>query len=125
MGLAEVVRGGVALADRLTASLQATVAHEAWSGNNGDGQHSYAESVSVAAVVEEGKKARKLANGDVVMTKAHIIFLRPRQVDPRDRFTLPSGSKGPVVDTDHAVVDPSTGVGYYAGVWIGDVVIRG
>jgi hypothetical protein len=125
MGLAEVLRGGVALADRLTASLQATVSHEAWSGNNADGEATYAAPVNRQAIVEEGRRPRALANGDVVVVKAHILFLRPTAVDARDRFTTPSGVTGPIVDTDHVMNDPAALAGYYAGVWIGDKVIRG
>jgi len=127
-GFADIVRDGIALADELTATLQATVQHEAWTGQSGYGDATYAAAVDHLALVSKRVRERRRADGSIVVTMAKVTFLRPveangtagRQepVDPRDRITLPDGSTGPIVDAA-GLVDPDTGAPYQTSVWLG------
>jgi hypothetical protein len=129
MGLDAIVRKGVAIANKATASLQATVQHEAWIGQNVYAAPLYAAAVSRPALVEEGSRPRRTSTGEVLMTRAHVTFLKPIEpngaadrvepIDPRDRITLPSGTTGLIVDMDGMPVDPESGRSFLYGVWLG------
>lgn len=127
MAFDDLIRTGVSLADSLTGSLQATVAHQAWTGSDGFND-TYAASVDRQAIVERKNRERQTADGRTILTTAQITFLRPiaaqgaagRQepIDSRDKLTLPDGSTDPIADVE-ALLDPDTGRGYYAVVWLG------
>jgi hypothetical protein len=132
MGLADIVRAGVATANKITggsAGLQVPVTHEAWIGQDGYAAKLYAAPVTRTALVEEGARPRRTSTGEVLLTRAHITFLAPIEangaagrlepIDPRDRFTLPSGVTGPIVDFDGMPVDVSTGRSFLSGIWLG------
>lgn len=128
MAFDDLIRSGVALADSLTDSLQVSVTHEAFTGLDDTGASSYAAGVSRKAIVERKNRQRVTGDGRTILTSAQITFLRPiaangaagRQepVDTRDRITLPDGSTDPIADVE-ALLDPDTGRGYYAVVWLG------
>ena len=128
MALDALVRKAVAIADKVTGSLQVEVLHQAWIGSNDDASAKYATAVALEAIVTEGAKPRRTNAGEVVMTKARIALLAPVEpngttgrlepLDPRDVLTLPSGTSGPVVDTDGGLVDPGTGRTYFMQAWI-------
>lgn len=128
MAFDDLIRTGVALADSLTAPLQASVTHEAYTGMDGFGKKVYATGVARPALVERKNKERRKPDGRTIITTAMITFLRPiaangaagRQepVDTRDRITLPDGSTDPIADVE-ALLDPDTGAGYYTTVYLG------
>lgn len=123
-----LIRHGVALADSLTASLQPVVSFEAWTGQDAFGAPTYAAAIPVAALTEQRLSTRQTLNGKLVPTVAKITILRPlavngaagriEPIDNRDRFTLPDGTTGPVVDVAD-FTDPDSGRGYFAEVWLG------
>jgi hypothetical protein len=119
VSLDTVWRDAVATADELTADLQVGVLYEAFVDDDQFGTPTYAAPVTLQAMVSEGVKPRETTTGQVIVTKAHILFQRPMLVTARDRFTLPSGLTASIVDTDAASLDPTTGRGYYTGVWLG------
>lgn len=101
MGFDTIVRSGVALANSLTASLQVTVTHEAWTGNNVHGKHTYAAPISRLAIVEHKQLLRRTRDATVTMVEPSVLILEPvddngatgrkEPIDPRDRITLPDG----------------------------------
>jgi hypothetical protein len=120
MGLADILRNGVATANRLTAGLQTSVLHQAWIGQDRFGVPTYAAAIERPAIVEFRQRLRKGFNGAEVMQHATILFLEPiapnyasgrrEPIDPRDKITLPSGYTGPIIDIS-GVIDPApTGV---------------
>jgi hypothetical protein len=129
MALDSLVRKGVALANKLTTSLQLEVSHEAWIADDGEGQPQYALPVPYTAIVEEGGKARRSPTGEVVYPQFSLTFLTPiepngasgRQepIDPRDRLTLPDGRTGPILGAPSGVADPETNAAYAKEVAIG------
>lgn len=129
MGLDDIVRSGVALADSITLSLQPLVSLEAWTGQDAYGQQTYAAAVSIRALVEQKvSQIRSRLTGEMVMTTAKVSFLRPvapngaagraEPVDTRDRITLPDGFTGPIVAVN-SFTDPTTSRGYLTEVYLG------
>ena len=128
MGLADIVRGAVAIANKSSGSLQVEVSHEAWIGDDSYSKPQYATAVGRQALAQEGGKPWRAPNGDTITPKATISFLEPIEgngaagrtdpIDPRDRFTLPDGKTGPVVEKPAGLLDPSTGAGYLHEVYL-------
>jgi len=128
MGLGDLVRSGLQIADQVTQDLQPEVLHEAWIGQDGYGNAAYAAAVARPAIVEQRLHQRVTSSGRLVLVQAYVAFIRPippngaagrkEPVDPRDRLTLPDGSTGPIVDQS-GLVDASTTRPFYAEVWIG------
>jgi hypothetical protein len=89
-----LVNSLVGTANRITASLQATVGHEAYSGTlTRDGQPNFATSVSRTAIVEKKQHQVRAQDGTIRLSETRLVFLVPLTVDVRDRFTLPDGMK--------------------------------
>ena len=128
MGLDSVVRSVVATANSVTASLQATVQHAAWTGNQQDGTDSFATAVPLQALVEFKQRLRRLPTGREVLQQAELTFIGPvtangasgrrEPIDPRDQITLPNGYTGPILDVQ-GLVDPSTSAPYLVQVVLG------
>ena len=127
-GFADIIRSGVALADSLTTTLQPTVLHAAWTGNDGTGGYTYASAVKRPALVERKQKMVRKASGEEVLSTHAVYFLRPiknngatgRQepIDPRDRITLPDGTTSNIL-TVSSFIDKDSGAGYFHEVYLG------
>ena len=121
MGLAEVIRGGVRIANGITSGLQVVVEHEAWVGQDSYGKPQFATAVARPALVEAKQRMRRMTNGQEVLQLASITFLqmpeangaegRREPIDPRDRLTLPDGITGPIIDVS-GMTDPGTDAAY-------------
>jgi len=130
MGLADIVRSGVATAQSVTADLQDSVSHEAWIGHDGTGyaKPAYAPAVARPALVEMKQRKLRLADGSEVTQNAQLTFIGPVEangavgrrepIDPRDRLTLPSGHTGPILDVQ-GLVDTGTHAPYLLEVALG------
>jgi hypothetical protein len=124
----DIIRNGVAIADRLTKDLQAIVTHEAWVGQTGSGRSMYGPPINRKAIVDTRVRDRVTNAGQTVTTRASIQFLeaiepngaigRVEPIDPRDRITLPDGTSGPIVDIG-GFIDGQTNRPYTSEVWIG------
>lgn len=129
MGLDAIVRSGVALANRITDSLQVDVTHEAWTGDDKYVKPTFAAAVTRSAIVEMRPRLRRLASGKEVMAYAVVTFLVPiaangaagrrEPIDPRDRITLPDGFTGPILEAV-GVTDPTTNRPYVLEVVLGE-----
>jgi hypothetical protein len=129
MALDSILRSGVALANRMTGSLQAVVTHEAWTGTDTFNKPTYATAVSRPAIVDLNQRRSIERDGTVIVSRASITFLSPiaangasgrrEPIDPRDRLTLPDGTTGPILEVAGAV-DPTTGYPYAPTVALGD-----
>lgn len=118
MGLDALVRAAVAMADGITSSLQASVAHEAYMSQDGFGKPTYAAAVSRRAIVDLTEKPIRTTEGKERLSTARLTFPRPVAVDLRDRFLLPDGRTAPVL-TIGGVADPTTGTRYATEVALG------
>lgn len=128
MGLAAIITNGIATADNITADLQPNVLHEAWTGQDEFSNATYAAGVNRAAIIEKKTKIVTDNFGKEIRAETLISIIRPvpangaadRQepIDPRDRFTLPDGSTGPIVAIE-GLIDRTTGAPFYSQVWLG------
>ena len=120
-GLADLVRDMVAVADTVTATLQATVTHYAYSAATVDayGKVTWLSGTSRVAVVERDHRLIRTATGDVRQASYRLTLPRPVAVDPRDRIVLPGGVEGPILSVE-GVVNPTTGAVYAVEVFMGD-----
>lgn len=128
MALDDIIRGAVATAHNLTTSLQPTVTHYAWIGQDAFGAKSYAPPVILPALVEQRLREHKTGSGTTVMTRAKVSFLkivppngaagRTEPIDPKDKIVLPDGTSGPIVDVE-GLIDPDSLCPYLPEVWIG------
>lgn len=144
MSLINTLRNGVGAVDRVSASLQSTIVHEAWIGASPTstpsgypaggyaGQSSttaaLASPVTLPAIVEWGAVRVDPSTGAVIQTLAKITI--PRAVpangaagrtepfDERDRITLPNGVVGPIVAIE-GLLDPGTNALLMTEMWIG------
>ena len=130
MSLSRLIRDCVAVADRVTMTLQCAVTHEAWIAVTGHyGAPSFAAAVSRQSIVDYSTRLVRDMNGQEVPASITIMILRPisangasgrrEPVDPRDRFILPDGTTGPVLNVGPGGIDPSTGRAYFAEVYLG------
>lgn len=117
MSLANLVRGAVAVADAVTASLQVPVAHAAYVSQDGYGTPTRATAVTRQAIVVYAQRPVRTLEGHERLSTAQIILPRAVTVDLRDEFTLPDGRTAPVLATK-AVADPAGG-GYAIEVSLG------
>src|SRR6266699_3335497 len=134
MGLADTIRTGVATANNVTATLQVTVLHKPWIGEDGYGKDVFVTTaLARKALVSQDRKPLYTATGKLIMTTAYLAFLKPipptmpntgqvrtNPVDPRDIFILPDGTTGPIVKSS-GFLDAGTGKPFLNEVWLGEV----
>lgn len=120
MGLLDTVRSGIAVANALTADLQATVVREAYtSGQDVRGEPNRSGPVNVTAIVEYKTRMVKVTSGELIVSRAKVTFLDPTLViHPKDRLTLPDGTNGPILETE-GLADRVTGRAVLTQVYIG------
>ena len=112
MGLADIVRSGVAIAAAITRDLQAEVTHAAWIGQTGAGDDDFDPPVTRRALVDRTRKPYFTKAGVLVSIVATVTFLDPiadttplagqqrvNPIDPRDVITLDDGVTAPIVKT--------------------------
>lgn len=129
MALNDIVRSGIATANRITASLQDFVTVEQWTGFTGFGVPTYGPAKSIKALVEKKNRQWTNAGGDIVISNTKVTFLQPlsdngaagrrEPLDPRDRITLPGGIYGAVLSVE-GLNDPKTSREYMFEVFLGD-----
>jgi len=129
MGLDATIRSAVALANRVTASLQVSVSHAPWTGPGADGTGAWGTATARQAIVDDSYRQHRLPTGEIVSCAAKLTFVQPidangatgrrEPLDPRDVFTLPNGHTGPVVDIPSGPLDPTTGRPYFGAVVLG------
>lgn len=129
MGLDATVRSAVKIIDKVTKSLQTTVTHYAWQGQNLFGAATLASGVVRNALFEPMHKKVKQLDGSVILIKARVLILEPippngfagriEPVDPRDKIVGPDGFTGPIVGNP-SLTDPSTTRPYFAQIFLGE-----
>lgn len=127
MSLATLVRSGVKIANRTTASLQVTVQHRPWISQNGLGTDLYGSTVRRKAIVSQREDSIE-DRGEIIRTIAYVLLLKPvtpngatgriEPVDKRDLFVLPDGTTGPIVKIS-GFIDAGTNGPYLHEIWLG------
>lgn len=133
MGLDDVVRAGVALADSITQDLQGTIGYRAWVGQDGLGEPIYvppigSAAVSVKAIVDKKQQMIRTSDGREVMSKTYVALLRPmtangtpgrtEPIDERDMIVLPDGTTGPILNIG-GFIDGGSGFPYFHEIFLG------
>ena len=128
MSLAGTIKQTIATAHGVVSSLEETVKHEAWIGQDGMGSAQYGAPVNRLALVEQALQSRRLADGRIVEVQAKLTILeevaangaadRTEPVDPRDRFTLADGSTGPVLDVK-GLRNPESATPFLLEIYLG------
>lgn len=122
MGLADIVRSGIAIANTITASLQVPISIQRWTGQGQTGAPSYAAAITVQALVEPEKVLRPSGTGGVMALTSKVTILTPltahgatgrsEPLDQRDKITLSDGTTCPISTIGGVVTDPSTNLPY-------------
>lgn len=104
MALSDLVKELVGVAHDLTKSegLQATVQHYTSSGPDGAGTVTYSAPTTEFALVKFKHREKLAATGKTIVSRAEILYLDQLPVKLNDKYTLPDGSMGYVVDVDGA-----------------------
>lgn len=117
MSLLDVLRSGISVADKVTKSLQSTVTYERYLSEDGYGTKTYAAAVQLRAIVDYVSVQVRTGSGQLTVSRATITLLDIAAVsaatsglgiDNNDRFTLPDGDTGPILDI-RGFVDAGTG----------------
>jgi len=107
MSLLDTLRSGIAIANNVTKDLQATVGYERVLSSDEYGKHVYASKVNLRAIVDFTGKQVRTQEGILTVTRAIITLLdtdavaaatQGQGVGNDDRFTLPDGDTGPILD---------------------------
>lgn len=115
----DIVRSGVAIANKLTADVQADVMHESFLGQTVKGDRQYSAPVSRPAIVQMKQKSVLTASGELTMSNAQIVILDPTVViTDDDRFTLPDGTTQPIIRRA-GFVDRGTGLPILTEIFLG------
>lgn len=117
MSLLDIVRSAVKIADEVTKPLQAIVSYERFLGSDGYGAPIYDAPVELPAIVDYKSTQVRTKEGILTVSRASITLLDIAAVigatggagiDNNDRFTLPDGDTGPLLDI-RGFVDAGTG----------------
>ena len=120
MSLLDVIRGGVAIANRVTAPLQALVSHAAASlSTDGYSTRTWAAPVMRPAIIDWKQAQVRTLAGELTVSRATITFLDPTvDIDEYDRLILPDGTTGPILDMS-GFIDAGTGQPVCTTVFLG------
>ena len=117
MGLLDVVRAGIKVADEVTKPLQPFVTYERALVSDGYGGFTFAAPVQLRAIVDFARKQVRTKDGILTVTRATIDLLDVAAVVAAtsgegigndDKFTLPDGDGGPILDIS-GFIDAGTG----------------
>lgn len=122
MALIDIVRSGVALANKITSDgkLQSDVTWEAANGlPDGAGAQELLEAVTIKAIVIKEQKLVRTASGELVQSTARLTILDPSiVVSLYDKFTLADGSTGPILNTG-GFIDGGTSAPLLTDIYLG------
>jgi hypothetical protein len=121
MGLSDIVRSGIALADSLTGSLQVPVKHYMYSEATIDdtGKITWAAPHVRMGIVENARTQQRQKESRDVASDVQVTFPRPFPIDTRDKLVMPDGNGDTVINRVAGVFDPLTNDIYMIQVWIG------
>lgn len=118
MGLADIVRSGIATANAATADLHVTIEHSHTITRSSSGRITFAETDNLKAIVEPMAKVFRDNDGVERVSKARITILSDVALDLSDKLVLPSGQTGPILQVSGGIADPAGG-NMLTQVWMG------
>ena len=120
MALSDLIRSGMAIADKVTDSLQATVTMFVCASHDTYGKPVYsATGVPVKCILTIAPRflGPSVDGGSAIVADATLVIPRPIVLTQEDKFTLPSGESMRVLRSQ-ALVDPD-GAAYGVTVHVG------
>lgn len=108
MGLLDVIRAGVKVADQVTKDLQSTVTYKRYKETNSEGTRTFYASKTLRAIVDRKQTQVKTAEGIMSLSRASITFLDidalmlatgNAGINTNDVIVLPDGTTGPILNT--------------------------
>lgn len=132
MSLLDTIRGGVAIADSVTKSLQCLVDFRHYAGSDPYGGSVYVPpedqpALKLHAIVDWKQKQLRTMEGTLSVSRASVLFLNVAEVatatnsegiDDHDIIILPDGSTGPILDMS-GFIDAGTGQPVATEVFLG------
>lgn len=115
---ATLVAKYVTLADKNTKGLQAAVTHRVWTGQLITGEPTYGARITRRAIVERRVQKIRLADGQMIDSRAYVAFIGPVKVSPKDEIVLSDGTTGPILRI-LGLENAATGDGFTVEVWLG------
>ena len=127
MGLLDILRAGVKIADNVTQDIQAVVmlAHVQSSTSEGDITHY--DPVPLHALVDWKQRHVRTMSGELSVSRAVVTFLDVAElsvathgegIDDNDIITLPDGTTGPILDMG-GFIDAGTAQPLATDVYLG------
>jgi hypothetical protein len=98
MGLADILRGSVAIAATVVDDVRVNVTHEVWTGQSGLGVPTYSAGVVRRALVSPTSRRVLAQDGRIVVATHRLLFLDAAPVSPKDKLTLPDGTHPPLLE---------------------------
>jgi hypothetical protein len=127
MSLLDVLRSGVAIVDKVTRPLQATVSYEQCTSVDASGTKAYASAVPLKAVVDWKQRQVRSMSGVLSVSPASVMFLDILAlvvatggdgVDDKDRITLPDGQTLAILNMG-GFIDAGTGKPVATEIFLG------
>jgi len=127
VSLLSAVRAGVAVADKVTRPLQSTVSYRRWTGQDGNGDATFAAAVDLLAIVDWKQRQVRTITGLLSVSRAAITFLDVAAllaatggagIGDDDVIVLEDGTTGPILDMA-GFVDPGTAIPIATEVYLG------
>ncbi|MFI5222671.1 MAG: hypothetical protein ACHQX3_00250 [Nitrospirales bacterium] len=127
MSLLDVIRGGVKIADDVTKPLQGLVTYVRFLGSDAYGAPEFAAPVQLRAIIDYTSSQVRTPEGILTVSRASIMLLDINAVlaatadlgvDNNDRFFLPDGDTGPILDI-RGFVDAIRGIPVATEIMIG------
>lgn len=127
MSLLTAVRSAVAVADKVARPLQSTVSYRRWTGQDGNGDATFATAVDLLAIVDWQQRQVRTITGLLSVSRAAVTFLDAAALSAAtggagigddDVIVLPDGTTGPILDMG-GFVDPGTEIPIATEVYLG------
>lgn len=122
MKIASLIRKGVKLADKLTATdMQSMITLRRSTGENGYGALTYGELETIPAIVDYTSHMLTGTGGESINVAATVLILDAtiEPISVEDLITLPNGYTGPIISAPGSVNDPSVDRPFVQEILIG------
>jgi hypothetical protein len=127
VSLLDVLRSGVAIADKILKPLEADVSLERYIGTDGYGSDAWAPAVTMKAICDWKQEQVRTLAGSLTVSRVVVTFIDIKEmvektngegISDQDKITLPDGTTGPILDMA-GFIDAGTGKPLATDVYLG------